>query len=286
MEYSDVTKLLRKKIEEKGVLVAVHRGCSGGNIIENTIPAYEIALKYGGDIIEVDVAKSTDGVLYTIHEGQEQRLFFNDRNVLTMSSDEINQLKYRNGNSFPLNQKVEKLDDVLKHFKGDVLINLDRAWDYWEETLEAVKKYDMFDQIILKSQVKDKYLDTLEQYEIPVMYIPIVYNEQELRKVLERQINTVGAEIIIESEESDFYDLRIIKELKEKNLLIWLNAIRLNDKRVLTAGYDDDISLLEGEDEGWGKIVEMGADIIQTDWPLHLSLYLDKTVRAKSAAMQ
>ena len=33
---------------------------------------------------------------------------------------------------------------------------------------------------------------------------------------------------------------------------------------------------LESEDKGWGKIVEMGADIIQTDWPLHLSCYLKK----------
>ena len=44
----------------------------------------------------------------------------------------------------------------------------------------------------------------------------------------------------------------------------------------LTLGCDDDTALLESEDKGWGKIVEMGADIIQTDWPLHLSCYLEK----------
>jgi glycerophosphoryl diester phosphodiesterase len=73
MVFLDITRLLRAKKSAKSVLIAVHRGCSGGNIIENTIPAFEIALKYGGDIIEVDVAKSTDGELYTIHEGQEER---------------------------------------------------------------------------------------------------------------------------------------------------------------------------------------------------------------------
>lgn len=270
----NITKLLQDKMKEKKVLIAVHRGSSGGNIIENTIKSFEIALKYGGDMIEVDVAKSTDGELYTIHEGQEERLFFSKKNVQTLDSHEINQLDYRNGNSFKVNQRVEKLEEVLKHFKGNTLINLDRAWDFWEDVFELLTKYDMYNQVILKSPVEDTYLDVLEQYEIPVMFIPIVKTKAELERVLDRKINTVGVEIIIESENSDFYNQELIQEVKEKNLLVWLNAIRLNDHSILTLGCDDDTALLESEDKGWGRIIEMGADIIQTDWPLHLSCYL------------
>lgn len=272
----NITKLLREKINERKVLIAVHRGSSGGNIIENTIKSFEIALKYGGDMIEVDAAKSTDGDLYTVHQGQEERLFFSKNNVETLNSHEINLLDYRNGNSFKVNQRVEKLEEVFKYFKGNTLINLDRGWDFWEDVFELLHKYDMFDQVILKSPVQKNYLDVLEKYDIPVMYIPIVKTKAELDQVLERDINTVGAEIIIESESSDFHNKEYIKELKDKNLLVWLNAIRLNDTTTLTLGYDDDAALLESEDLGWGKIVEMGADIIQTDWPLHLSCYLKK----------
>ena len=272
----NITKLLREKINERKVLIAVHRGSSGGNIIENTIKSFEIALKYGGDMIEVDAVKSTDGGLYTVHQGQEERLFFSKNNVETLNSHEINLLDYRNGNSFKVNQRVEKLEEVFKYFKGNTLINLDRAWDFWEDVFELLHKYDMFDQVILKSPVQETYLDVLEKYDVPVMYIPIVKTKAELDQVLERDINTVGAEIIIESESSDFHNKEYIKELKEKNLLVWLNAIRLNDTTTLTLGYDDDAALLESEDLGWGKIVEMGADIIQTDWPLHLSCYLKK----------
>ena len=272
----NITKLLFDKIEEKKVLIAVHRGSSGGNIIENTIKSFEIALKYGGDMIEVDAAKSTDGELYSIHQGQEERLFFSKNNVETLDSHEINSLDYRNGNAFKVNQRVEKLEDVFKHFKGNTLINLDRGWDFWEDVFGLMHKYDMFDQVILKSPVKDSYLDVLEKYDVPVMYIPIVKTKAELEQVLERDINTVGAEIILESEDSDFHNKELIQQLKEKNLLVWLNAIRLNDKTTLTLGCDDDTALLESEDKGWGKIVEMGADIIQTDWPLHLACYLEK----------
>ena len=272
----NITKLLREKIKEKKVLIAVHRGSSGGNIIENTIKSFEIALKYGGDMIEVDAAKSTDGELYTVHQGQEERLFFSKNNVETLNSHEINLLDYRNGNSFKVNQRVEKLEEIFKYFKGNTLINLDRGWNFWEDVFELLHKYDMFDQVILKSPVQETYLDVLEKYDVPVMYIPIVKTKAELDQVLERDINTVGAEIIIESESSDFHNKEYIKELKDKNLLVWLNAIRLNDTTTLTLGYDDDTALLESEDLGWGKIVEMGADIIQTDWPLHLSCYLKK----------
>lgn len=276
MNKSDITKKLIERKRVKDVLIAVHRGCGGGNIIENTISAFEIALKYGGDIIEVDVAKSTDGKLYTIHEGQEERLFFSKDNVQTLSSREIESLSYRNGNSFKVKQKVEELEAVLQHFQGDTLINLDRAWDFWDDVFELVRQRSMFDQIIVKSPVKETYLDVLEQYDVPVMYIPIVKNARELNQVLARNINTVGVEVIISSEQSDFYNLEIIKDLKKRSLLVWLNAIRLNDSTVLTLGSDDDTALLVNEDEGWGRILDMGADIIQTDWPLHLANYLQK----------
>ena len=38
----------------------------------------------------------------------------------------------------------------------------------------------------------------------------------------------------------------------------------------------DDVSLLENPDLGWGKLVEMGFDVIQTDWPLPLRIYLEE----------
>ncbi|CAG7656500.1 glycerophosphodiester phosphodiesterase family protein [Paenibacillus allorhizosphaerae] len=276
MDRSEIAKKLKERKAAKDVLVAVHRGCSGGNIIENTIPAFEIALKYGGDIIEMDASKSTDGELYTIHDGQEQRLFFSKHNVQTLASEEIDRLSYRNRNSFEVKQKVQKLETVLSHFKGDTLINLDRAWNFWDDVYELLAKLSMFDQVILKSPVTDACLEMLEQYEVPVMYIPIVKKESELHRVLSRNIHTVAVEVIIGSEQSEFYNLEVVRELKKRNILVWLNAIRLNDKTTLTLGNDDDTSLLKNEDEGWGRLMDMGADIIQTDWPLQLSCYLQK----------
>ena len=43
------------------VQVVAHRGAAGSNIPCNTIPAFDIALKGGASILEMDLFKSTDG---------------------------------------------------------------------------------------------------------------------------------------------------------------------------------------------------------------------------------
>ena len=44
---------------------------------------------------------------------------------------------------------------------------------------------------------------------------------------------------------------------------------------IMTAGYDDDRSVKEGFDQGWGVLLDKGTDVIQTDWPELLSRYRD-----------
>ena len=61
---------LREKAKENIIIVA-HRGVAGGNIPCNTMAAYEIALKQGADMIEVDVSCSADGKLFLFHPMME-----------------------------------------------------------------------------------------------------------------------------------------------------------------------------------------------------------------------
>ena len=58
---------------------------------------------------------------------------------------------------------------------------------------------------------------------------------------------------------------------------MWYNAITLSglEKHIKTAGHDDDCSIKEGFDRGWGVLIDKGIDVIQTDWPELLSRYRD-----------
>jgi glycerophosphoryl diester phosphodiesterase len=57
--------------------------------------------------------------------------------------------------------------------------------------------------------------------------------------------------------------------------MIWVNSIIYNEADVISAHRTDDRSLAVSPDEGWGWIVDKGADFIQTDWLLMVKRYLD-----------
>ncbi|MGG3309927.1 glycerophosphodiester phosphodiesterase family protein [Paenibacillus lautus] len=276
-EYGEINHLLQRKLDAHGVLIAVHRGSSGGNIIENTIPAYKVALKQGGDMLEVDVVKSTDGKLYTFHDGQERKLLHRTENIKTMSSQEIESLTYFNSIYHQTSYKVETLKDVLSYFKGDTLINIDRGWDIWPEVLELLDQSDMTDQILLKGPVTEEHLQFLNDYPTKYMFMPIVHTMEQIDTVLQYpHINLVGMELIADTEAHPLFQDEVIERLHNLNLFVWANAINLDDVTMLFARLDDDTSLMQSPDHGWGRLIDKKIDVIQTDWPALLSAYRTK----------
>ena len=266
--------IIKEKLAIHPFLIAVHRGSSMGNIVENTIPAFQAGVQSGADILEVDIIRSTDGKFYLFHDGNEQRLLGQERNIKTMDSNEIDSLSYRNNIGHVVHFKVEKLEDVLNTFKGELLINLDRSWEYWDTFLPFLDQFDMQDQIILKSPVDPRYLDLLDAYPVKYAYMPIMKETSEIDIVeAYEHIHMIGMEIISESQESPFYQDETIKRIKDKGLFIWINAIKLDDDHILFADWDDDASIMKGPAFGWQRIVDKGADMIQTDWPSLLDNY-------------
>lgn len=273
-EYNEANRLLNHKLDKHGVLIAVHRGSSGGNIVENTIPAYKAALQQGGDILEIDVIKSVDGILYTFHDGQEEKLLHRSENIKTMYSAEIENLNFINSNYLRTSYKVERLENVLSYFKGEILINIDRAWDIWPELLETLDKHNMQKQILLKSPVLKESLHFLNQYETKYMFMPIIHSLEDIEIVLNYEnLNVVGMELIADSESHPLFQDEVIERLHNMKLFVWANAINLDNEMVLFAGLDDDTSLIHNPDHGWGRLFEKKIDIIQTDWPSLLATY-------------
>lgn len=283
--YSGINRLLNQKFNDIGVLIAVHRGSPGGNIIENTIPAYKAALQQGGDMLEVDVAKSADDVLYMFHDGTEPRLLNEPDNIATMDSSKIDQLACFNSNFVPTNTRLERLERVLTYFKGDTLINIDRAWDFWPELFEMLDKHDVMEQVILKGHVTRETLEMFDRHPNKYMFMPIIFSAEEIDTVLSySDINLVGMELIARSDADPLFQNETIERLHHLNLFVWANAITLDDETVLFGGLDDDTSIIQTPDLGWGKLLEKQIDIIQTDWPALLSPYRDRYLKATASS--
>lgn len=275
--YREINKVLNARLEDKKVLIAVHRGAWGGSIIENTIPAYMAALQMGADMFEVDLIKSEDGVLYTIHDTYERRLLKKMHNIKTMTSKTIDKLQYYNCIGEPTGQHVQHFEDVLQHFTDGELFNIDRAWSILPEVDAVMRQYPhAMHQAIIKTPVKEEYLEFFQSCPVKYMHMPICYSMDDVRKALSyTDINIVGVEAIAHSPDSDLFCAENLRWMKEQGLFIWSNTITLSnyDRHILCAGYDDNKAIMEGPEAAWGVLMDQGYNVLQTDWPAQMSAY-------------
>lgn len=261
-------------VKANKVLVAAHRGVGGGIIVQNTIAAYENALRHKADIVEIDVAMTTDGEFYSFHDGMEPVMLSLLRNIRTMSSGEVNELYLRNENLELTHEHVNKLTDVLEHLKGRCLINLDRSWFYWEETIALIKKMGMADQIIIKSPAEKEYLLYLQEKAPEVMYMPIARTMHDIELVKQYEVGLLAVEIMFQSEDDAMMADSFLHKLHEEQILAWVNVLSMNTWTDMCAGKDDYHSIVYGPDQYWGWCIRKGIDILQTDWPGVLKDYI------------
>lgn len=263
-----------------GISIAAHRGSCGGNIPPNTIAAYEAALYQGANILEADVARSADGVYYMFHTGAFNEKFYLglDRPFEQMTSAELDQIPLANEFGNKTGYHLDRFEAVLPRFKGRCVLNLDRAWEYWEDLIPMVERHDMADQILLKSPCKKEWIDKAARVAPKYAYMPII--NEDITEFYElggdRLPGFIGAELVFASEDSPILVGHTVDQLHREGKLAWGNGIQFSAAKVLSAGHNDDISISGDPDAGWGWLIRHGFDIIQTDWVSALKLYMEK----------
>ena len=142
--------------------VAAHRGVAGGNIPCNSLPAFEAALRQGADIIELDVSRSSDGVLYVFHPGMEHVFLRSPRMICDMHSSEVAPLRLCNQDSTQTVWCVPTLEEALLQLRGRCYINLDKFWTDPEGIAAMVRRLGMQDQVLIKTQAGEEWFRRVE----------------------------------------------------------------------------------------------------------------------------
>lgn len=278
-KYRHINENLNQRFQEKGCLIAQHRGARCGNIVGNTLPAFKASLLLGADMFELDVSRSTDGTLYCFHDTTEDLNLRIHTNIEQLSDHVIGELQQYNSIWEPSGFGVQRLEDVLVSFSNGELYNVDRSWGKLQETFALLKKYPhTLHQALMKAPAKAELLDQYEMEPTKFMFMPIIRTREDIDLALSYEnINLVGFELLAKSEDDILWQDELIEELHEKGYFVWYNAITLSglEKHIKTAGHDDDCSIKEGFDKGWGVLIDKGIDVIQTDWPELLSHYRD-----------
>lgn len=267
---------LQQLAREKLILVA-HRGAWGGNIPCNTVAAYEIALQQGADMIEIDVVKSADGRLFVFHPTMEPAHLGRRLSLERLTAAEIRRLRYVNIDNTATQFGIDTLDDVLEQFKGRCFINVDKFRQNPREISDAIRAHGMAGQILVKTAPKPEYLDLIEQYCPDIPYMAMIRDPAEIDAVCARRLCYVGNEVLFSDEASPFAAKDFIAAQHRQGRLVWCNAIVYDYRTVLSAGHNDDTSLLRSAQDGWGWIAARGYDFMQTDWVKMAHDYLQKT---------
>ncbi len=268
---------LREKAKEN-IIVVAHRGAAGGNIPCNTLASYEVALKQGADMLEVDLSLSLDGKLFLFHPGMEVPHLGLPVSLRTLPSSVVKKLRYTNGDGTPTQFTIATFDDFLEQFKGRCFINIDKFWSAPEKIYKAVERHGMTDQVLVKSKYSEKVLGVLKELAPHVPYMPIVTDTHpHHEKLLKSGINYVGVECCFSSDSAEVAGDEFIERMHKDGTLVWANSIIFSHKKQLSGGHSDDTALTKSEDEGWGWLADKGFDLIQTDWPGMLRDYLIKS---------
>lgn len=275
IQAQDRLMTIRQKLfdpNNQEVLVVSHRG-DWRNACENSIEAIENAIAMGVDIVEIDLARTKDGHLILMHDDRVDRTTTGKGLVENLTLEEIKQLNLRNGCNIKTIYKVPTLEEALLTAKGRIMLNLDKAFDYFDQVYELLEKTGTENLVIMKSnapavEVKREYGKYLHK----VVFMPKVdLDDPEALKKLNDYLSVLNPPAI---EFKFAYDSNLlpfkVKDLMKGRSRIWYNTLW----NTHAGGHDDDCSL-KNPDNGYGYLInKLGATILQTDRPQYLIDYL------------
>lgn len=259
------------------VLVSAHRGTWAGNIPCNTIYAFKAALAEGADIIELDISRSLEGTLYVFHPGTEPHFLKSDKLIRDMTDSEVAKLRLVNADGAETQYSVPLFDDVLEELKGKCVINIDKFPLFPEDIVAAVRRHHMVDQALVKTDQDERYYRMMETLAPDFSYMTFAKDmDTDSETLATRKLNYIGTEALFKTEKSEFVSSAYHEKMHKLGLLTWANAIVFNYRTIHSAGHNDDISIGCDPDKGWGYLVDLGYDMIQTDWVVQCIRYLQK----------
>jgi glycerophosphoryl diester phosphodiesterase len=105
--------------------IVAHRG-AWHYAPENSVPAVEQAIMRGYEIVEVDVQRSRDGVLFLLHDPSLGRMAGRDVVAQSLTMRELTETALRNGNggtqNHISNHGIPTLEEILRLVKGRIFL--------------------------------------------------------------------------------------------------------------------------------------------------------------------
>lgn len=237
-------------------LLVAHRGAKVFRP-ENTLSAYENAIKLGFDYVELDVRYTRDGVPVCMHDEKVNRTTGADGYVKDFTAEEITKLDAARG-FFTDPEKfkdtpVPTLEQALQLMQGKIKLYMDQKEMPTPALVELLKKYNFLpDNIIVvgENEFQKAFRELVP--DAPVM--PNASTVEELEPILKEFPEPYAFNTTCPNIKEDFIDAA-----HERGIRVFIN----------TLGWCDQPILME-------KMINLGPDGMQSDQPQVLVPLLKK----------
>ncbi|MGN6352215.1 MAG: glycerophosphodiester phosphodiesterase family protein [Parafilimonas sp.] len=233
------------------LVVIAHRG-SHLNVPENTLAAYENAIKEGVDYIETDLRTTKDGHLVIMHDAAVSRMTGMQGQVKDLNYNDIKDLEIKpvvKGDTAAYH--IPEFADVLNVCKGRINIYLDFKDADVKKTYRLLKDYGMQNNVVVYLNKEEQY----EQWKKVAPQVPLMSSLPENADIL--QLNNFLAAKHLDVVDNA-YTVNLVNLVHKRKIAVWLDVQR--------------------EDEGpatWKQALKQGADGLQTDHPEKLIKYME-----------
>lgn len=241
---------------DKNPLVSAHRGGPMPGYPENAIETFANAASYGAMIIEMDIARTADGIMVLMHDDQLDRTTTYKGAIVSISYADLLKCNLVDNDGKVTAFKVPRLKDTLLWSKGKVVLNLDiKKGVSYARVVEVVRQTATVDNVVMISY-NLRQAQAIHRVGPEFMLSIPLENADKLAKLkasalpIDQVVAWVGTKV----GSKDFYDL-----LHGEGLYVCLGTLGRPDYSI-----DGQIERA-GDDSAYLALTVLGVDIIATD---------------------
>jgi len=227
--------------------------CHRGNHVEapeNTMDAFQEAIKVGADYFETDLRTTQDGAIVLMHDGTVDRTTDGQGKVRDLTLSYIRGLSIKKARR--TDEKVPTFEEALDLARGHINIYMDIKDVTPEQVMPLLKKHHMERNVIayLYSPAE------IDDWHAKAPSIPIIA-DVDLKTVDQAEADWKAHPFAITDGPAPHYKPEFVEMLHRNQVIVW-----------------PDIENPGEQPSQWSPFIDMGVDGFQTDHPAALIEYL------------
>ncbi|WP_117190353.1 glycerophosphodiester phosphodiesterase family protein [Rhizobium terrae] len=255
--------------------VVAHRGAWHG-APENSLAAIEKAIALGIDIVELDIRKSADGELFLMHDDTLARMAGIDRDAETFTMAELQAIALREddgGEGRALtDQRIPTLKQALEVIRGRIFVDLDlKDRGLFSEVAACAREMGAHKDVDLKTKVMSRadaaWVQAQKIDGVPFMGMAR-FTAEGLHETLHvlSELSPFMCEIRFDNIDTIARNREVFTKA---GMALWVNTLDQAG-----SGEWTDSAALADPDLIWGRLIDAGISVIQTDQPVALQSYI------------